>query len=141
MSYDIYIRSKHFCPHCGRDSMRDTDSYNGELPEPTYNLTPIFDLALTGEPLPNPEVGEGAVVLLRTPTDRPRGLRVLSGRKLGDSIPMIEAALKRIADDPAPFRALEPDNGWGDLKDAVRVFARMLEAARECNPEATWDIH
>lgn len=140
MSYDIYIRSKYFCSHCGRDSNRESDSYSGDLPEPTYNLTPIFDLALTGEPLPNPEVGEGAVVLFRAQTDRPRGLRVLSGRKVGDSAAMIEAALKRISDDPSPFQKLEPENGWGTLKDAVRVFERMLSAARECNPEATWDI-
>jgi hypothetical protein len=40
MSYDIDIRSKHFCPACGRDSTREDDSYSGELPNPTYNLTP-----------------------------------------------------------------------------------------------------
>ena len=141
MSYDIEIRSKHFCEHCGRDSQRSEDAYHGDLPNPTYNLTPIFDLALTGEDLPNPEVGEASVVLFREKTDRPRGLRVLSGRKVGDTIPMIEAALKRIAADPETFRKLEPSNGWGDLKGAKYVFERLLEAARECNPEATWDIH
>ncbi|MDE2102690.1 MAG: hypothetical protein KGL39_35930 [Patescibacteria group bacterium] len=141
MSYDIYIRSKHFCSHCGRDSNRDSDSYGGELPNPTYNLTPIFDLALTGEGLPNADVGEADVVLLGAKTDRPRGLRVLSGRKIGESIPMFEAAIKRIHDDHEPFRKLEPTNGWGTLKDAIWVFTRMLDAARECNPEATWDIH
>ena len=140
MSYDIYIRSKHFCPHCGRDSSRSEDSYGGELPEPTYNLTPIFDLALTGEGLPNPGVSEFSVVIFREKTDRPRGLRVLSGRKVGDTIGMLEAALKRISDDPEPFRKLEPDNGWGTLKGAVQVLTRMRDAARECNPEATWDI-
>lgn len=140
MSYDIEIRSKHFCEHCGRDSRRAEDSYQGELPGPTYNLTPIFDLALTGEPLPSPSVTEASVVLFRAKTDRPRGLRVLSGRKVGDSIAMLEVALKRIQDDPEPFRKLEPDNGWGTLKDAVDVLTRMRDAARECNPDATWDI-
>lgn len=140
MSYDIYIRSKYFCSHCGRDSSRSEDSYSGSLPEPTYNLTPIFDLALTGEDLPNPEVGEAAVVLFREKTDRPRGLRILSGRTLRDSIPMIEAALKRIRANQEPFLKLEPENKWGTLKDAIWVFDRMLEAARQCNPEAMWEI-
>jgi hypothetical protein len=140
VSYDIDIRSKHFCAHCGRDSRRESDSYQGELPEPTYNLTPIFDLALTGEPLPNPGTTEASVVLLRVKTDRPRGLRVLSGRKVGDSVAALEAALKRIQDDPEPFRKLEPDNGWGTLEDAIYVLTRMRDAARECNPDATWDI-
>lgn len=47
MSYDIYLRSEP-CDKCGRGGEEP------ELPNPTYNLTPIFDLALTGEPLPNP---------------------------------------------------------------------------------------
>lgn len=140
MSYDIYIRSKWFCPHCGRDSQRDSDTYSGDLPSPTYNLTPIFDLALTGEPLPNPDVPEAAVVLLRTETDRPRGLRILSGRKVAESIPMIENALKRIQSDEVPYKKLEPSNGWGTLKDAVWVFEEMLGAAKKCNPEAVWEI-
>jgi hypothetical protein len=141
MSYDVYIRSKHFCPHCGRDSQRESDSYSGELPEPTYNLTPIFDLALTGEPLPNPGVTEASVVLFKEKTDRPRGLRVLSGRKVGDSIAMLEAALRRIEDDPEPFKRLEPDNGWGTIETAISVFKRMRDAAQKCSPDATWDIH
>ena len=140
MSYDIYIRSKYFCSHCGRDSQRSEDTYSGDLPDPTYNLTPIFDLALTGEPLPNPTVGEAAVVLLGQKTERPRGLRVLSKRKMSETIPMIESALKRIADNPEPFRKLEPENGWGTLKDAIWVLTRLREAALECNPEATWEI-
>lgn len=140
MSYDIYIRSKHFCLHCGRDSQREKDSYQGELPEPTYNLTPIFDLALTGEPLPSPGVTEVSVVLFGEKTDRPRGLRLLSGRKVGDSVVMLEVALKRIQDGPEPFRRLEPENGWGTLKDAIYVLTRMRDAANKCNPEATWDI-
>lgn len=140
MSYDIYIRSKHFCPHCGRDSIRAEDSYEGDLPEPTYNLTPIFDLALTGEELPNENVSEFGVVILKEKTDRPRGLRVLSGRKVGETIDMLSVALQRIADDPERFRKLEPENKRGTLKDAVWVFERMRDAARECNPEATWEI-
>jgi hypothetical protein len=140
MSYDVYIRSKHFCPHCGRDSQRPEDSYQGELPGPTYNLTPIFDLALTGEPLPSPGVTEASVVLFKVPTDRPRGLRVLSGRRVGDSVPMLEAALRRIEDAPEVYKKLEPENGWGTLKDAVWVLTRMRDAAKGCNPDATWDI-
>jgi len=140
MSYDIYIRSKHFCPHCGRDSQREGDSYQGQLPNPTYNLTPIFDLALTGEGLPNPEVAESSVVLFGAQTDRPRGLRVLSGRKVGDSIAMIDKALARIDAQRAAFVKLEPDNGWGTLAGAVEVFERMAAAAKECNPDAVWEI-
>ena len=75
MSYDIYLRKLPSpCPTCGHEAPAPAP----DLPDPTYNLTPIFDLALTGEPLPNSNVSEAAVVLLHQETDRPRGLRLLT---------------------------------------------------------------
>jgi hypothetical protein len=135
MSYDIYLRSKK-CDTCGHEP--DGPEY---LPNPTYNLTGIFDRALTGEPLPNPEVGEAAVVLFGKATDRPRGLRVLSGRKARDTAPWIAKALAHLK-NPAEadaFRALEPENRWGTLKDAQWVMERLLEAAEQY-PDHVWEI-
>jgi hypothetical protein len=111
------------------------------LPEPTYNLTPVFDLALTGEDPPNPEVSEFASVVLHRQTDRPRGLRLLDGRRAGDPVEWLEKAVRRM---PPPenrerFLAPEPANGWGDLPGAVTVVTRLLEAAREC-PDGTWSV-
>ncbi len=136
MSYDIYLDApEDRCQACGREHG------SPDLPGPTYNLTPIFDLALTGEPLPNPNVSEGHVVLLRAATDRPRGLRVLSGRLAEDTVTRLESALAAL-NDPArdgEFRALEPENGWGTLRDARSVIDRMLDAAREY-PKYRWRI-
>lgn len=137
MSYDIYLNApQERCPTCGRCSETPT------LPNPTYNLTPIFDRALTGEDLPNPEVSEARVVLLREPTDRPRGLRLLSGRKARDTVTAIRKALMHIRDpaQEASFRELEPPNRWGTLKDARDVMAWLLEAA-EKYPDHVWEIH
>ena len=135
MSYNIYLRGAP-CPTCGHEADQS------DLPNPTYNLTEIFDLALTGEPLPNPDVAEGAVVLFRVKTDRPRGLRVLTGRKASDTIEMIENALKRMSDPlwHARFVALEPENGWGTLQGAREVMQRLLQAANEY-PAHIWEIH
>ena len=77
MSYDIYLRTKK--PPCGECGRAFENSYISWIP--TYNLTPIFDRALTGEELPNPDVSEAQVVLFKEKTDRPRGLRLLSGHK------------------------------------------------------------
>ena len=109
--------------------------------DPTYNLTPIFDFALTGEPLPNPEVSEIGVVLFRHETERPRGLRVLSGRKAKDTIPMLENALKRMRDpDLVPkFRSLAAPNGWGTYEDGIKVFEYLLKDAN-AYPDNTWEI-
>lgn len=135
MSYDIYLRAEK-CPHCGARGA-EPDSH-----DPTYNLTPIFDLALTGEPLPNPEVGEGAVVLLGVKTDRPRGLRVLSGRKASDTLPWLEKALTKLLDPKLQpdFRKLEPENKWGTVEDAIKVFKYLIRDAQEY-PDNVWEIH
>jgi hypothetical protein len=135
MSYDIYLRGEK-CDKCGHAPEEP------DLPNPTYNLTPIFDLALTGEPLPNADVPEGHVVLLGAKTDRPRGLRLLSGRKASDTKAMLANALARLR-DPAwhdRFVALEPSNKWGDLKGAVRVLEKLAIAADEY-PGNVWEIH
>lgn len=135
MSYDVYLRSEP-CPHCQRKG------YEPDLPDPTYNLTPIFDLALTGEPMPNTDVGEGAVVLLGAKTDRPRGLRILDGRKASDTAKQLSAAMHRLEDPDmrARFVALEPTNKWGTLPDALSVMRRLREAAVEF-PDNVWEVH
>lgn len=136
MSYDIYLHGDpEACPTCGRRVLEP------DLPTPTYNLTSIFDRALTGEDLPNAEVSEMAVVLFGHKTDRPRGLRLLSGRKAKDTIGWLEKAVAN-ANDPANegvFRALEPENKWGNLEDARSVLGRLLDAAREY-PEHKWEV-
>lgn len=137
MSYDIDLEpTVKECEQC----KRPFEGVSG--PNPTYNLTGIFDLALTGEPLPNPDVGEGAVVLLGAKTDRPRGLRILNGRVASDTVATMHAALLRLR-SPAmhkQFRALEPDNGWGTMDDAVATFERLIKLATD-HPTLVWNIH
>lgn len=133
MSYDIFLRGIP-CDKCGQNK-------DGPwMPSPTYNLSPIFDLALTGEPFPNADIAEAGVVLLGTKTDRPRGLRVLSGKKASDTTVMLSVALFRLADKPEDFKVLEPANGWGDLPGAIEVLEALLEAAKEY-PDHVWEIH
>jgi hypothetical protein len=135
MSYSIYLRGVK-CQACGRNAEEP------DCPGPTYNLTGIFDLALTGEPLPNPETPEIAVVLFGKATDRPRGLRALSGRIASETIVDLDRAVARLV-DPAlynDFVALEPDNGWGTLPDALNVMQRLQALAAEY-PNHVWEIH
>src|SRR5271166_4063749 len=113
MSYDVYLQ-KPACPTCGHADP------GPDLPDPTYNLTPIFDLALTGEEYPNPDVTEARVVLLGAKTERPRGLRVLSGKTGRETVDTLSEACRRLL-DPAlhdKFRLLEPPNKWGTLESA-----------------------
>jgi hypothetical protein len=139
MSYDIELQAekREPCATCGRGY----DDEGGFYIDPTYNLTPIFDAALTGEELPNPEVGEGAVVLFGAKTDRPRGMRLLSGRKASDTVAWLTKALGHLNDpaQAAKFKALEPDNGWGDVEGARFVIRKMIAAANEY-PDQIWSI-
>jgi hypothetical protein len=133
MSYDIDLVGEP-CPHCG--TIREPESHN-----PTYNLTPIFDLALTGEPLPSPNVSEFDVVIFRKDTERPRGLRLLSGQKASATLTLLEKGLAKLQ-DPAMqnrFKALEPPNRWGTLEDAVAVFEYLIADAKKY-PDNTWRI-
>jgi hypothetical protein len=135
MSYTVRLVPGPPCPACGRSD------FETRGPDPTYNLTEIFDLALTGESMPNPEVSEFQSKLLHVPVDRPRGLEVLSRKKVGDTIANIEVAIGRLEDEGwrPRFKALEPDNGWGDLAGALLVMRRLLLLAKEY-PTHTWDI-
>ena len=123
MSYDVYLRGER-CATCGVHS-------EPHLPDPTYNLTPIFDLALTDEPMP--AVGEKP--------GRETGLRLLSGKKGAETVDRLRLALVRLS-DPAraeSFRALEPPNKWGTLEGAITVMTALRDAATEY-PTHTWEI-
>lgn len=136
MSYDIYL-TKPACPTCGHQ-----DRSHADLPNPTYNLTEIFDKALSDQAFPNPEVSEGAVVLFGKETDRPRGLRILSGRKAADTYSQIHIAIERL-EDPSrekEWRDLEPPNKWGTLETAIKVMHQLRTAAHE-SPDFIWEIH
>ena len=135
MSYRIYLNGI-VCDKCGLTP--DGPLY---LPDPTYNLTPIFDLALTDEPMPNLDVNELESVVLNKPVDRLRGLRLLSGKKAADTLELFENALQRLRDPArqASFRALEPDNGWGDLRGASTVM-ELLQKAAIAYPNHIWEI-
>jgi hypothetical protein len=134
MSYDIFLRSPK-CEHCGQYRSEP------ELPEPTYNLTPIFDFALSGEPLPSADVSESAVVLFGKKTVRPRGLRLLDDRLAKETMADINRARDRMLDPRLreQFIGLEPANKWGTLADAISVMCKLREAAEEY-PDFKWDI-
>ncbi len=123
MSYSIYLRGSYSpCPTCGHAKEEE----NPQLPNPTYNLAPIFNLAIQRE-IPD--------------SDLPRGLRRLDGRKAIDTIDLLREAYWRMNDPKlhSAFIALEPPNGWGDLPGAIRVISKLIDAA-EKYPNRTWEI-
>jgi len=54
---------------------------------------------------------------------------------------VIAAALRRMADDPTPYRAMNPTNGWGgSYESAVDDLLWLLEQCSR-HPEATVYVH
>lgn len=84
---------------------------------------------------------EYEVVVLGKKTDRPRGLRLLDGKKDRDTTGLLMAALDRMGDDwlSEEFLVLQPENGWGDLTGAIQVMRCLYEGALEY-PDNVWDI-
>lgn len=85
---------------------------------PTYNLEPMFREALG--------------MAMQTRGDEP----ALDGMLAANALPIIRAALARMAAEPDVFRALNPKNGWGDFEGAVE-FLRWLQDACRDHPKAT----
>jgi hypothetical protein len=77
----------------------------------TYNVSGMFDAA----------VGE-------TPSE-------WDGRKAGDLVPVCSKILADFADRPEFYRAMNPENGWGDFEGA-RTFIRNIQDVCADRPDA-----
>ncbi len=116
----------------------------------TYNVGGMFRLALAipepgvhtsrcrhGQPIVHRVNGEwvsGVVEGCET------GLPALHGAPCVEAAGVIAAALRRMADDPAPYRAMNPANGWGSFDSAVEDLLWLLEQCSR-HPEATVYVH
>lgn len=56
-------------------------------------------------------------------------------RKAGDLVEPLRQGIQKLKEDPSKFKALEPDNKWGDLKTFIPWLERYC-AACLCYPDA-----
>lgn len=70
----------------------------------TYNVSPMFRLALGGN-----------------------GVNDLHGCVGSEAIPRLRAAIADMEDRPSVYRAMNPDNGWGDYEGALGVLKRLCD--------------
>lgn len=61
------------------------------------------------------------------------------GRTAGECLPQLREAIERMETDPAPFRALNPANGWGSYETCLR-FLRELAEDFVAHPKATVEV-
>lgn len=110
MSYDVRL-----AVDTGGEELVSVTEYRS----PTYNLAPMFSEALG--------------IDMR---DYGNGRRFLDGMAAADALPIVTAALSKMALDPEHFRALNPPNGWGSYEGAVE-FLQWLQMQCIKHPKAT----
>lgn len=95
----------------------------------TYNVDPMFALALDGDP--SAGIQNGAELLDR----KSPALQRFKGKQAKECVVALRAAVERMEATPNAFRELNPPNGWGNYELAVAYLRRFL-AACERAPEA-----
>lgn len=60
-------------------------------------------------------------------------LAEFDGRTARDCLPALRLAIAAMEDDAAPYRALNPDNGWGSYESCL-VYLRSLVADFAAHP-------
>jgi len=64
------------------------------------------------------------------------GVRLLDGAPAVEAAGILSDAVRRMAADPEPYRAMNPASGWGDY-DGALAFLRGLAAACAEHPAGT----
>lgn len=85
----------------------------------THNLTPMAEAAGLYKAMWRPEE--------------------LGVKLAGDLIPILAQGLLLLADHPEKFKALNPENGWGDYQGLVLCVRRYLAACKD-HPDATISV-
>lgn len=106
MSYDVWLEI---------DTGGERPARVSESLDPTYNLAPMFALALG------------------------MGLRDLTGKTGADAQPILRKAVAAMETDPRRFRALNSPNGWGSYDGALEFF-RLFLADCVAHPKASIHI-
>ena len=111
MSYDIWLESG------AEDADMDCPGNY------TYNVDPMFALALDGDAEQGVQNG-GEVVFHR----KDPALRRFVGERAGDCYVALCDAVEHMEDHPTTYRALNPENGWGDYEGALTYLRDFRDA-------------
>lgn len=122
MSYDIWLTGK---------LGGEREVHIEEPGNITYNLDPMFALALDGDPQLGVQGGADVVFHRKNPA-----LKRFIGKRAAEAVVALLAALEKMEREPDRFRVLNPENGWGDYEGAVDYIRRFYVACQRY-PEAT----
>ena len=112
MSYDIWL---------------ELEGMSNEEPgNITYNVDPMFALALGGAP------AEGVQNARELLIDRKDGaLKRFIGKRAGEILATLDDMVIAMEAHPDVYRALNPENGWGNYEGALNYIRRFRDACAE----------
>ena len=99
----------------------------------THNTNRMISVALIssgGAPAPECDGPLGAVI-------GPAWWKRLDGLSGADGAAYLRLIIDGLEAAPESFRAMNPDNGWGDFDGLLHVLTRMHDASHE-HPAAVW---
>ncbi len=117
MSLDVMLRGPKqsgSCEHCGGTGKQDATEYLFDA-NITHNLNKM-----------------AAKAGLYDALWRPERLAITTA---GELIPVLEAGLKKLQDEPDYYRTFNPENGWGKYENLLEFTWNYLKACKE-NPSA-----
>lgn len=86
-------------------------------PNYTYNVAPMYRLALSDD----------------------NGIRSIDGKRADGCVPILKHAICVMEASPDQFRALNPENGWGNYEGALKILKQLLDACQKM-PKATMRV-
>jgi hypothetical protein len=123
VSYDIWLEAD----LAGEKRARLDGDEPGNI---TYNVDPMFALALGGESGDGIQNGRELLLDRKDPA-----LKRFIDRPAAEAIGPLTSAVASMEGNPDTYRALNPENGWGDYEGALDYLRRFL-AACEAHPNA-----
>lgn len=63
-------------------------------------------------------------------------LAQFDGKTAGECAPILDAAIEELANHPAKYKAMDPENGWGSYDTLLPALGELADAFK-CHPKAT----
>ena len=132
MSYDIYLedpdgRAHRLAGDCPDDADHECPGRMVDVGNYTYNVAGMFADALSVDPALSMSDGISRIMGFDG-SDGPYGVHRFHGAPCVEAAGPLAEGVRRMEADPAHYRAMNPDNGWGSYEGALeylRRFARL----------------
>jgi hypothetical protein len=136
MSWDatLEVTDTTACPHCG--GAVSTATYDVEDWNYTHNTNGMIAAAYEAVSGEQTEECDGPL----GPVIGAAWWRRLDGASGGDGAAYLGQIIKGLEADPERFRAMNPENGWGDYDRLLKVLHDMRAAVSRHDLPTTWHV-